>query len=277
MIDPPITERDWDNLIILDACRYDLFEEWSELPGELTRSYSVASATGKFVKRTFKRDTFADIVCVTANPRYYDVLDEDKFHDIYHLWKDHWDDDIRMVPPEVVNEAVLEAYERYPNKRILAHYIPPHLPFIGETGREITHRVQIGGGLVREENWEQKPNFWEKVATGEIEIDRAWQAYRENLEFVLPVIDDLLADLQGKTVVTSDHGNAFGERGFGSLYRPVYGHPPYKHIRATIEVPWHVFNNGERREIITGEVADSSGYIDEKVVKERLSDLGYVE
>jgi hypothetical protein len=237
LLDPAIPEQDWDNLIILDACRYDLFETCSTLPGDLEAAYSIASATGKFVRKTFKGQTFPDTVCVTANPRYYDVLAESVFHDIVHLWQDEWDDEIRMVPSEVVNQAVVEAQEEYPNKRILAHYIPPHLPFLGETGRKIPHRVSIGGGLVREEDWEEKPHFWNTVASGETDVDMAWRAYRENLELVLPTIADVLHELRGKTVVTSDHGNAFGESGFGSLYRPVYGHPPYKHIEATVKVP----------------------------------------
>jgi hypothetical protein len=217
------------------------------------------------------------MVCVTANPRYYDVLDGDTFHDIIHLWQDEWDEEIRMVPAEVVNEAVLEAQEKYPNKRILAHYIPPHLPFISETGQQIPHRISIGGDLVQEENWEEKPHFWNAVASGDVDVDMAWKAYRENLEIVLPTIEDLVGELRGKTVVTSDHGNAFGESGLGSLYRPVYGHPPYKHIRETIEVPWLVSHNGERKRIVADQLHGQSDDVSDDVVMERLSDLGYRE
>jgi len=33
-------EADWDNLFILDACRYDMFERRAELPGRLERAES---------------------------------------------------------------------------------------------------------------------------------------------------------------------------------------------------------------------------------------------
>ena len=40
-----IMDEDWDNLIILDACRYDLFEEVNTIDGTLESRISLGSAS----------------------------------------------------------------------------------------------------------------------------------------------------------------------------------------------------------------------------------------
>lgn len=268
--DPLIPERDWDNLLLLDACRYDLFEKHSDLPGELKEYYSVASNTAEYVQKTFKNEYFGDIVCVTSTPKYYKPNVEDSFHDIIHVWKDDWDEDYRTVLPEVMNKRVLEAHRKYPQKRVLAHYIPPHQPFIGETGQQLPHEVQFSGEVIQMDK--EKPNVWEALRQGAYTRERVWQAYSENLQLTLPAIKEILEKLPGKTVVTSDHGNVFGQFSeFG-----VIGHPPYRHIQPLIKVPWLVYQNGERKEIVAEEGETARANTDSSVVKDRLSDLGYV-
>jgi hypothetical protein len=270
--DPPLPELDWDNLLLLDACRYDLFAECSDLPGELDSRYSVASNTAEYVRKTFKGKQFPDIVCVTSTPKYYRPNVEDSFHDIIHVWEDDWDEEYQTVLPGVMNERVREAVDRYPNKRILAHYIPPHYPFIGEKGREIEAMVQFSGDI-RQVNMESTP-LWEGVKTGEYDRERVWDAYRENLEVTLPAVEEMLTELPGKTAVTADHGNVFGR--FSELR--VVGHPAEKHIKKLIEVPWHVSRNGERKEIVDGTAGDqTSEDVDSETVKDRLTDLGYLQ
>ena len=60
---------------------------------------------------------------------------------------------------------------------------------------------------------------------------RIKKAYAENLKFVLEYLKKLICNLQGKIVITADHGEAFGEKG-------VLGHPYGVHIRELVEVPW---------------------------------------
>ena len=55
--------------------------------------------------------------------------------------------------------------------------------------------------------------------------------YEDNLRIVLKSISNLIDDLDGKTVITSDHGEAFGEQG-------IWEHPLETHIPVLIEVPW---------------------------------------
>lgn len=268
--DPPIPDRDWDNLLLLDACRYDLFRDNNTLPGELEPYYSIASNTAEYVRKTFKNKKFPEIVCVTSTPKYYKPNVEDSFHDIIHVWEDDWSEKYGTVLPEVMNERILEVTEKYPHKRILAHYIPPHQPFIGETGQKIPHGGRFSGG-VREFDMDS-PNMWDAIRNNRYEIERVQQAYKENLQIILPKIEDILDDLQGKTVVTSDHGNVFGRL---SEWK-VVGHPPETHIKPLIKVPWLVYENGGRKNIQKGQIGSKSADMDESEIKERLADLGYV-
>jgi len=52
-------EADWDNLFILDACRYDMFERRAELPGRLERAESGRPRPSSFSARTSTAETSA--------------------------------------------------------------------------------------------------------------------------------------------------------------------------------------------------------------------------
>ncbi|MFB6187206.1 MAG: hypothetical protein ABEI86_10115, partial [Halobacteriaceae archaeon] len=55
-------------------------------------------------------------------------------------------------------------------------------------------------------------SIWEQLYEGSVSVDRVWEAYRENLELTFPHVERLIDTFQEYTVVTSDHGNALGER-----------------------------------------------------------------
>lgn len=96
-----------------------------------------------------------------------------------------------------------------------------------------------------------------------------WRAYIENLQLTLPHVERLCDELPGKTVVTSDHGNAFGEWG-------VYGHPHNRYLDCLINVPWLEFDGDDtRKKVTTGEIDETTTEFDEGVVDDRLSALGY--
>jgi hypothetical protein len=67
------------------------------------------------------------------------------------------------------------------------------------------------------------------------------KAYRSNLDLVFPIVETLLSIFKGKTIVTSDHGQACSERAT-PLKIPIYGHPNGVHIPTLVEVPWLVIN-----------------------------------
>ena len=256
---------DWDNLVILDACRYDLFAEANTLEGDLRKVASKGTGTDMFLDANVDGRAFPDTVYLTANPHLH--FQRGEFHDVIRLWETDWDDDLDTVVPEVVTDRAIDAHERYPNKRLVAHFVQPHYPFIGETGLELIESDMAIRGFL-----EDHKSIFHHLAEGTVDHDVVWRAYRENLELTLPHVRRLIDELPGRTVVTSDHGNAFGEWG-------VYGHGGPK-IPALIDVPWLVIDDGERKAVVDGDETvstyDLSAVRGDGAIEDRLADLGYL-
>jgi hypothetical protein len=198
-----IFEEDWDNLLILDACRYDMFEQHADLPGRLEHRYSKGSSTPEFLRANLTGRDLRDTVYVTANPQFYRNRDElpANFHAVIDIWREAgWDEEYHTVLPETVTECAQDAAEEYPNKRLLVHYIQPHYPFIGSQ-TEFDKRQ-----LVDTDTGER--NVWYQLMTGTLDVEREtiWQLYTDNLNLALPYVEELMDALNGRTVVTADHG-----------------------------------------------------------------------
>jgi hypothetical protein len=267
--------EDWDNLLILDACRYDVFADLSDLPGELTPRFSPASGTMEWLQKTIDGHEYHDTVYVTANPRVNRY--EEHFFEVVPAWRSHWDDDLKVTPPEAVADLTRRAIDEYPDKRVVGHFMQPHIPFIGEFGRS---EIGIHDGTTKGVNQALGNDYTANVEPyvllreGKLDSDAIRKAYRENLQIVLSVLDSLFGDLHGKTVVTSDHGEMFGEVGW-PIPRRRYGHPYHTAARKLHEVPWLTYHNGPRREVTAGTPGQIGEGIDEEEIQERLEHLGY--
>ena len=266
-----IFDEDWDTLCILDACRYDMFARRSSLPGRLESRRSKASSTPEFLQTNFDGRDLRDTVYVTANPQFYQNQDslQTQFHEVVNIWREEgWDEDYGTVLPETVTEYATRAARDYPNKRLLVHYMQPHYPFIdADTTFDKGHMT----GADRE-------NVWEKLLSGTLDVDQdeIWRIYEENLDRALPAVRELMEGLDGKTVITADHGNMVGERSFPIPIRE-WGHPRGIYTEELVTVPWLEFESGPRREIKTGEASTQSVDVDDGVVADRLQHLGYAE
>jgi len=264
-------EADWDTLVLLDACRYDLFESvgaHETLPGTLEPRTSRASNTVGFLRANVAGRDLRDTVYVTANPQYrkHEVALDATFHAVVDLWERKWDDEMDTVLPETVTEAALDAVEAYPDKRILVHYNQPHVPFVGQTGREAFDTDAIASHPLP---------FWQQPMAGVWDVDdeAIWTAYRENLDLVLPHVERLLTHLDGRTVVTADHGNMVNERSFPVPIRE-YGHPGGVYTHELVTVPWLVHEADERRRVVAEDPVADDRTADE-TVEDRLEALGY--
>lgn len=260
-------DEDWDNLLLLDACRYDTFEARHELPGELEHRYTKSSSTAEFLHSYLHGADLTDTVYVTANPRIQRELShiDVRLHDVVHVWRDDgWDEEVGTVRPETVGVAAEQAAVEYPEKRLLVHFLQPHYPFIGPTGREHFDADTLA--------------LWEGFHRGEVDVtdDLLWAAYRENLDVALPAVRRLVRSLPGKTVVSADHGQMIGDRAFPVPMKE-YGHPTGLHTTALTKVPWLVHRNGPRKRVVAEAEADARIGDGEEaaVVTERLEQLGY--
>lgn len=278
-----LVDLDWDNAIVLDACRYDLFEEALAefpLPGQTDMRRSVQSATPGYVTENFSDRTFHDTVYVSANPYVNTELPADTFHAVDPVWRDGWDDDTGTVLPETIRDRALAANERYPDKRLLVHFNQPHAPFVGEIRlglRTVSEIREEALGHDAPDPSERTKTPFELLELGEVTAETVWEAYLSNLQVALPSVERLLNSLPGKTAVTSDHGNAMGEYATPFPIR-VYGHPLGILIPALIEVPWHTYQNGDRKTVTTDPpVGDLEPATVDTETRKRLRDLGYAE
>jgi hypothetical protein len=272
-----VLDEDWDNLIVLDACRYDMLAETGWYTDRLELRRSRGSNTPEFLKENFAGADLLDTVYVTGNPQV-DVHLGEECYEVVSVWESAWDEGLGTVPPGPVTEAAIEAHERYPDKRIVVHYMQPHYPFVGETGREAIGEqsgVELSRRLADGETDADRDHatVWERLQAGDLDRETVWAAYVENLEFVLPHVEELLDAFAGRTVVTSDHGNMAGER-VGFLPFRLYGHPYGIYTPELVSVPWVVFDRGERKRVTAGERSRADGTLDDAADR-RLEALGY--
>jgi len=265
-------DEDWDNLLILDACRYDTFKENHDLPGKLESKVSRGSQTGEFLKANFDGRTLTDTVYVTSNPwlshdRSVGKI-ETETHATINVWEeDGWDDEVGTVLPETMNTYALQAAKDYPDKRLVVHYVQPHHPFINSD----TEFDKVPPGAP------DKPVlFWKRIMTGDINIGdkQLWDAYVDNLQCVLPYVERLMKELPGKTVVTADHGNLIGDR-INPIPIKGYGHPGGLYVPQLVNVPWLEYENGDRKQITDEPPVERDGSVDDSVIEDRLRNLGY--
>lgn len=224
--------ENWDNLIILDACRYDLYQEVSDRKCVESR-ISLGSTTQDYLERTYNEGDFSDIVYISGNPFLHkdfleDLISEkNPFHTKYQTFQTDWDEREGTVLPESIIRDAKTAEKLSSDKKKIIHFIQPHFPFVGsdiDTGFENSD-VWLGNG--------KDLNIWARAERGEITQEKVWEAYRQNLEYVLPKARELAEELEGKTIITSDHGNIVGERG-------MYGHPSNSDLKVLRKVPWEV-------------------------------------
>ena len=241
-----LKEENWDNVIILDACRYDMFErEYRKrnIPGKLEYRISRASCTPDFLKENFLNENFKDTVYVTANP-YVNLYVKDSFYKVISVWDEGWDERYGTVLPQTMYKYVLKASMQYPNKRLIAHFMQPHYPFLsfselGDTG--IRHlRESVKKGVENREI-----TAWKIIELKNMDLNIVSEAYQKNLSIALPYVIKLLSVLRGKTIVTSDHGNSIGEFFHPLVPLRVYGHPCGFRMNVLIKVPWLVYENSQ--------------------------------
>jgi hypothetical protein len=137
-----VLEENWDYLIILDAGRFDFFNDLyrNHLNGNLKKAISPATTTMMWLNKVFT-DFYEDIVYVSANPYInsriavtdqYGLKFEGKKHffKVVDVWKFGWDERLGTVHPNSVNDAIFKIKENYKNKRFVLHYMQPHEPYI---------------------------------------------------------------------------------------------------------------------------------------------------
>lgn len=264
-----VAEEDWDVLIVLDACRYDTFEQLNPLPGTLKRRHSVGSESREYFVRNFSGREFHDIVYVTSNP-WITKVSEGTFHDVRHVYTEGWDPGNETILPSEVTKQGIETIREFPSKRIVVHYMQPHAPYIGERGQKIPHQKTNNPD-------EYVRSIWANLQYGltDTTVADVREAYRENLEIVLDSVRELWSEVDEKVVVTSDHGEMLGDR-LSPIPVRGYGHLPRTPLPPLREIPWLELPYETRRTIRADPPLEATE-LSEDMVNERLRHLGYLD
>jgi len=273
-------------LVILDACRYDVFEEvyCDYLDGELSRVWSSGRWTADYVRRTW--DDSYDLTYLSSIPVVSDFYFElrgnefrpsNYFDEVVPLWDSKWDPELGTVPADEVTDTALAYSAQSDRTRLVAHYAQPHVPYVGDTmilpwdSEEVDHDPQelLEKGIDR-----PTQRIYRQIKSGELPESELWQAYRDNLKHVLDEVIRLVRRADCPVVVTADHGEHLGEDG------------KYLHEEESClirQVPWFVVSDSEigtvpvEEEYQSVELANDSQTQSSNEVKERLADLGYVD
>lgn len=278
-----VMAQDWDYMLILDACRHDVFEEVNWIDGDLSSVISAGSHSEEFCEVNFEGKTFYDTVYVTANA-FGARIGDGVFHDLVYTGEEIDEDFVgwhafsERMEPGTIADATMDAVDRYPNKRVIAHFMQPHTPYFGDKADELRERVAEEGLIVRSRQPEKVEQYSlddenvvvslkEAAERGYVSHEEIREVYVENLRLVLEHVASLVSELDGKIVVTSDHGEYLGEGG-------KIGHPKYSYSEAVRKVPWLVLESESRPEIVAEDSVKRTDVADEDI-EEHLKDLGY--
>lgn len=268
-------------IIILDACRYDVFSNVYEefLEGELSKVWSSGRWTKEYAQNTWEGNnnlTYINTAPVISDFYFSkqgdDLNPENFFEELIPVWETHWDPTTYTVPAEKVTDTALSLSSRPENTRLVAHYMQPHLPYVGDEKlniwkSETNPKDRIG-------NNEKNPTdvLIDAIESDNISTTDIEKAYISNLEYVLLEVCRLIQNLDCPIVVTSDHGENLGENG------------RYFHEHNTLHtrlIPWLVVDSNvneiENENTATNDQENVSEDIGEDVVQNRLKHLGYSE
>lgn len=228
-----VFEYDWDVLILLDACRLDLLQEVESQYDFLKQAeqdsvYSPSGFSSGWMEATITRElasSLADTIYVTGNPHTEFINATDELARLDEVWRDEWDDDLGTIPARALTDRAIWHWRNADAGRMIVHYMQPHFPSVPCPDLKSELDLDKIGS-----SW--SGNVWDQLRQGELDQERVWDAYRQNLEYVLNDLEILLQNLDAEQVVISaDHGNAIGEYGF-------YGHGKIP-LRCVREVPWY--------------------------------------
>ncbi len=208
---------------------------------------SPASCTWDWLDRVWPHHY--DLTYVSAMPGinskgiYYPA--NTRFRHIIDVWDYGWSRQLGTTPPMAVTDTV----KRLPKNptRMVIHYAQPHQPFIGKTrltyARNKPLRVTrfLPHPMLARWWWRLKrylpiqrvtsQRLRDRYTQGVISDRQLRHAYADNLRLALQAVKALLPHLQGRTVITADHGELLGEA--GELWHPCrLDHPLLR------TVPW---------------------------------------
>lgn len=243
-----VLDKKWDILLILDACRVDAIRQVSdeyEFIKDISYIWSVGSTSHEWLANTFTQnrlDVINSTSYITGNgyskmtftDREYPpsggsapigrpdwkVAEAQDLDHVEYVWEWGHDDKLGNVPPRTITDVSISYGRTHDFDRLIVHYVQPHAPYLHGPLIEDRQPTSV----------EAKP--MQNLRNGNVSKEEVWNLYLDNLRLVLNEVEILLDNIDGdKVVITSDHGEAFGELGF-------YDHPDGCVHPVVKKVPW---------------------------------------
>ncbi|MDF9744104.1 hypothetical protein [Natrinema salsiterrestre] len=277
-----VYEREWDVLIVLDACRVDTLREVADeydFIDTVDEMWSIGSHSAEWLAQTFSETYRSEIErtqYITGNPHTdrvldqrmtppmnnttaidfsrWDFVDTEAFESLEMVWEDRLDETYRVTLPGVMTDHAIAAGRTRDPERLIVHYMQPHLPYIGRAFRDGRGPTDV------------EMDGYEKLESGESDRETVYELYTETLRLVLDEVEVLLKNIDAERVaITADHGEAFGEM-------RAYGHPegfPHPIVK---KVPWVETSARDTQTRDPDLEANRGVSVD---IEDHLQDLGY--
>ena len=203
-----IQKLDWDYLIVLDACRADVFEQVNDIEGKYERVWSPASETYSWIKRMFP--DYYNITFYSGTPVIRALIKhgynaDEHFAKIVDIWDWGFDPDLATIPPWHVYEGSKDA-----KPVSIIWFVQPHLPPVGD---EEMMKIWKDIVDVRERRLAADIVIAREIRKGTLSPDRVRESYKRSLSIALQYVKKLIERFKGKIIVTADHGEFLGEDG----------------------------------------------------------------
>lgn len=257
---------DWKYLVILDACRVDVFEECIDelgFEGELQAVSTDVDRTPFWYRRFWKQTAPSGVCLISANPNPWDTGSwwaHRSFKEA--IWADLAGSYVKRDP---ILPMILKHYASHPDcnifdprialsifgvsqridDRYLIHLMPPHLPFQGPEGKQLFRDLRLEA--------KESPDIYKAMT----DYGRAgnWDhlrfCYKESVIDALRALYDYRRLFtSGRTVISSDHSELIGEPGFGEqgFYRHSRAERGTKLFEILSTVPWFVWSVPQEEE-----------------------------
>lgn len=287
---PRLRRSDNFCLVVLDACRYDVFAEMFEeyfiggtepiwATGRDTFEYlrflwpevydfPYITAASPVTSEKFEFNNWDSARGLAASGQqlfddYGGYVPSNHFPNLVEVWRSSWDESLGVCPPEPVTDTAVEVIDDTASNRAVVHYFQPHGPFIGDEeflGSIEKYDTDVRGGGI-------EAGIWDAVRNGDITDRKLRRLYTSNLRRVLPAVCELIRRTSfDKYVLMGDHGEALGE--YGKYYHSI------EHPKVRV-VPWATIE-GVRTDAPEMWEYTPSEPTKNKDTRARLRELGYI-
>lgn len=237
-----ILQEEWDVLVILDACRFEVFEEVYKKSlkkkGELKKAKTFSEGTKDWMTSNIKGRDCSDIIYIDPIIMFNKWLPNNNFFKVDEVWKYGWDYNYGTILPEQMTESALKQIKDHPDKRIIIHYHQPHPPFLDPAFRKIRKNIVTPKSVqdLMNSKTKNKSHTLSHFIQGNMRkilgAERAWRlmiwarmepldemgqtykhfgmdgimdAYKKNMILVLNNLNKILLNVNKKIIITSDH------------------------------------------------------------------------